>query len=53
VLQLIDPPFLIPGVIGTHELWHLFVVIGAFCHWRMVELGIVMSANLIGSDESE
>ena len=27
---------LIPGVVGSHEMWHIAVLIGAFSHWWFV-----------------
>jgi hemolysin III len=28
----------VPGVIGFHELWHLFVMAGSACHfWAVLE----------------
>lgn len=26
-------PDMVPGVFGFHELWHIFVMAGSFCHW--------------------
>lgn len=31
-----QPPDLIPGVIGQHELWHLGITGGAIAHWYFV-----------------
>jgi channel protein (hemolysin III family) len=36
VLEFLRRPILVPGVIHTHELFHLAVLIGLFCHWRFV-----------------
>lgn len=36
VLEFLRPPFLIPGVVGPHELFHLAVIAGVLCHWRCV-----------------
>lgn len=31
-------PNLVPGIFGHHELWHLFVMAGSFCHyWVMLK----------------
>ena len=29
-------PIVIPGVVHAHELFHLAVLVGLFCHWRFV-----------------
>jgi hemolysin III len=29
-------PNLVPGMLGFHELWHLFVVAGSACHFWAV-----------------
>lgn len=26
-------PDMVPGLFGFHELWHIFVMAGSFCHW--------------------
>jgi channel protein (hemolysin III family) len=36
VIDYIDVPVLIPGVLGPHELFHFFVMIGAFLHWCFI-----------------
>jgi channel protein (hemolysin III family) len=36
VLEFLRRPVLLPGVVGPHELFHLFVLAGAFLHWRFV-----------------
>ncbi|MDF1837785.1 MAG: hemolysin III family protein, partial [Planctomycetota bacterium] len=36
LLMAMDWPILIPGVIGTHELWHLAVLIAMCMHWRFL-----------------
>jgi hemolysin III len=36
-LNAAEWPRLVPGVFGTHELWHLFGIAGSFCHfWFML-----------------
>jgi channel protein (hemolysin III family) len=35
-LEFLRPPFLIPGVLGPHELFHLAVLVGISFHWRFV-----------------
>lgn len=29
-------PTVIPGVLGSHEIFHFFVILGAYFHWRWV-----------------
>lgn len=36
VIEFINPPHLINNVIGPHEIFHVFVLIGAFYHWKLV-----------------
>jgi hemolysin III len=36
VLEFLRWPKLLAGVIGPHEIFHLFVLAGASCHWRFV-----------------
>ena len=36
VLEFLQWPKLLAGVIGPHEIFHLFVLAGAGCHWRFV-----------------
>ena len=33
VLDYVRWPVLVPGVIGSHEIFHLAVLIGVSCHW--------------------
>ncbi|HMF13518.1 MAG TPA: hemolysin III family protein [Gemmataceae bacterium] len=36
-LNVAEWPRLVPGVFGTHELWHLFGIAGSACHfWFMI-----------------
>jgi hemolysin III len=37
---------LIPGVFGSHEIWHLFVIGGAFCHFVMILVYIAPLARI-------
>jgi channel protein (hemolysin III family) len=37
VVEFLKPPFLIPGVVGPHELFHFAVIAGVLCHWRFVK----------------
>jgi channel protein (hemolysin III family) len=29
-------PRILPRIVGSHELFHLFVLVGVGCHWRFV-----------------
>jgi hemolysin III len=31
-----EKPNFVPGKFGFHELWHIFVLVGAFLHWLMM-----------------
>jgi hemolysin III len=41
VIYALKKPDFLPGVFGYHELWHLFVLAGSFCHFMMM-LGYVL-----------
>lgn len=30
-----------PGVFGFHEIWHLFVIAGSFCHYMLMYRGVL------------
>jgi channel protein (hemolysin III family) len=36
LLEMIEAPTLVPGIVGYHELVHVFVMAGLFCHWTFV-----------------
>jgi channel protein (hemolysin III family) len=36
VLEFLRRPTLVPGVIGSHEVFHLLVLVGISCHWYFV-----------------
>jgi channel protein (hemolysin III family) len=36
VIDYLDVPVVIPGVLGPHELFHFCVMIGAFLHWCFI-----------------
>ena len=36
IIQFMQWPGLIPGIIEHHEIFHIFVLIGAYYHWRCV-----------------
>jgi channel protein (hemolysin III family) len=45
VVEFLKPPFLISGVVGPHELFHLAVIIGVIYHWRFVRLTIDLAGR--------
>ena len=36
VIDYLDGPVILNGVIGAHELFHFLVIAGAFCHWLFI-----------------
>jgi channel protein (hemolysin III family) len=36
ILEFVEPPFLIRGVLGPHELFHIAVLMGLSFHWKFV-----------------
>lgn len=36
LLDFLNWPVIVPGVIGAHELFHVFVIIGAAYHWYFI-----------------
>lgn len=36
VLEFMKWPILIPGVVGPHEVFHIFVILGAVLHWCFI-----------------
>ncbi|NOZ52115.1 MAG: DNA-binding protein [Gammaproteobacteria bacterium] len=36
LLELMRWPVVIPGIVGPHEILHVFVMLGALYHWRFV-----------------
>jgi hemolysin III len=36
VILAVDKPHLWPGKFSAHDLWHLFVIAGSFCHFVLV-----------------
>jgi channel protein (hemolysin III family) len=38
VLEFLNWPQLVPGVIGPHEMFHVLVLVGAALHWRFTHL---------------
>ena len=45
VLNLLHWPVLVPGIFGTHELFHLFVLAGSLAHYRFILKVIVPFAQ--------
>ncbi len=41
IIYVIKKPNPIPGFIGFHEIWHLFVIAGSICHFVVVSIYIV------------
>jgi channel protein (hemolysin III family) len=36
LMEFLGWPVLLPGVVHAHEVFHLAVLAGAFCHWRFI-----------------
>jgi channel protein (hemolysin III family) len=36
VIEFVRWPVLVDGIVGPHEIFHLFVILGAYCHWKLV-----------------
>lgn len=36
VIDFVEGPVVVPGVVGAHELFHFFVMIGAGLHWLFI-----------------
>jgi hemolysin III len=36
MVYIFKKPDFIPGIFGFHEIWHIFVILGAFCHFMLV-----------------
>ena len=43
VVFVLQRPNLYPGILGHHELWHLFVLAGGACHYLMLFLFVAPS----------
>jgi len=44
IFYAIKKPNPIPGVFGFHEIWHLFVMAGSFCHfWAMLNYVLILN----------
>ena len=54
ILDVFDSLTIIPGVIGTHELFHFAIIIGITYHWRFIEQAILLfGMKNLGGIESE
>ncbi|HEX3072050.1 MAG TPA: hemolysin III family protein [Ignavibacteriales bacterium] len=40
VIYALKKPDLFPGKFGFHEVWHIFVILGAFCHYIVIAVYI-------------
>jgi len=40
VVYIAEKPDFFPGLFGFHELWHIFVILGALCHYILVAVFI-------------
>jgi hemolysin III len=36
VIYILKKPDFVPGVFGFHEVWHIFVILGALSHYVLV-----------------
>ena len=36
MIYILKKPDLFPGVFGFHEVWHVFVILGALSHYVLV-----------------
>jgi len=36
VVYMVKKPDPYPGVFGFHEIWHIFVILGAYCHFALM-----------------
>ncbi|MHB2017583.1 MAG: PAQR family membrane homeostasis protein TrhA [Candidatus Xenobia bacterium] len=41
ILTGLGQPNLLPGIFEHHDLWHVFVLLGAFCHYLMMYLFVL------------
>jgi hemolysin III len=46
VIYTLQRPNFAPGVFGYHELWHIFVILGAFCHFILIAAFIAPAGTL-------
>ncbi len=44
VIYMLKRPNPLPGVFGFHEIWHIFVILGAFSHFALVALYVAPGA---------
>jgi hemolysin III len=43
VVYILKKPDPLPGVFGFHEIWHIFVILGALCHYILMAAFIAPS----------
>jgi hemolysin III len=36
LIYILKRPNFVPGVFGFHEIWHIFVILGALCHYILI-----------------
>jgi hemolysin III len=44
VIYMLKRPNPLPGVFGFHEIWHIFVILGAFSHFALVAFYVAPGA---------
>ncbi len=44
VIYMLKRPNPLPGVFGFHEIWHIFVILGAFSHYALVAFYVAPNA---------
>ena len=37
IFEFLQPPFLLTGVVGPHEIFHVAIIFGVYYHWRLIE----------------
>ena len=40
VLEFTGTPVLVESLLGAHQIFHLFVILGVVCHWRFIAMCI-------------
>jgi hemolysin III len=43
VVYVLKKPDFYPGLFGFHEIWHIFVILGAFSHFMVVAVFVAPS----------
>jgi hemolysin III len=44
IIYALKKPNFFPGIFGFHEVWHIFVILGAFCHYMVMAAFIAPGA---------